>query len=105
MKRSFCLFLAMILTVMFLNAPHVFADADELPVIPAPGYQEKVRGDANGDGKINYQDALLVLRHSIALEKLSSSVVELCDVDGSGHLNYQDALLILRKSIGLTDKF
>ena len=58
-------------------------------------------GDANGDGKANYQDALMVLRYSIGLEKLSEEAQRLCDVDGKKGLNYQDALLIVRASVGL----
>lgn len=78
-------------------------DPDELPVIPAPGKQEKKRGDADGNGEINYMDALLVLRHSVGLEELSDAIVSLCDVDRNGELNYMDALLILRHSVGLEE--
>lgn len=58
-------------------------------------------GDANGDERLDYQDALLVLRFSIGLEELSEQAQELCNVDGKPGLNYQDALKILRTSIGL----
>ena len=58
-------------------------------------------GDANGDERLDYQDALLVLRFSIGLEELSEQAQELCNVDGKPGLNYQDALKILRASIGL----
>ena len=80
-------------------------DPDELPVIPAPGQQKKLKGDADGNGAINYMDALLVLRHSVGLEELSATTVKLCDVDNSGDLNYMDALLILRYSVGLITGF
>ena len=60
-----------------------------------------LRGDANGDERVNYSDALLVLRFSVGLEKLSEEAQVLCDVDGNPGLNYQDALKILRASIGL----
>ena len=60
-----------------------------------------LRGDANGDEKLNYKDALLVLRHSIGLDQLSEAAQALCDVDGKPGLNYRDALMILRASIGL----
>jgi len=80
-------------------------DPDELPIIPAPGKPERKQGDADGNGEINYMDALLVLRHSVGLEELSDAAVDLCDVDKSGELNYMDALLILRYSVGLIDHF
>lgn len=80
---------------------HAAKDSNELPVIPLPGQQVRKRGDADGNGEVNYMDALLVLRHSVGLEQLSDSVVTRCDVDCSGDLSYMDALIILRYSIGL----
>lgn len=79
--------------------------SNELPAIPLPGQQIKLQGDADGNGEVNYMDALLVLRHSIGLETLSDAVVARCDVDGRKGLSYMDALLILRYSIGLITKF
>ena len=85
----------------------VFAssDPDELPFVPAPGKPKKIRGDADGNGEVNYMDAMLVLRHSVGLEELSDAVVALCDVDNSGSLSYMDAMLILRYSVGLITEF
>jgi hypothetical protein len=60
-----------------------------------------LRGDANGDERLNYNDALLVLRFSVGLENMSEEAQALCDVDGKPGLSYQDALKILRASIGL----
>ena len=56
-------------------------------------------GDADGDGRLSYQDALVILRASIDLEVCN---IPLCDVDKDGALTYQDALTVLRRSIGLT---
>ena len=74
---------------------------NELPAIPLPGQQKEKRGDADGNGRINYMDALLVLRYSIGLEELSKNAVTRCDVDNKNGLSYMDALMILRYSIGL----
>jgi hypothetical protein len=60
-----------------------------------------LRGDANGDERLNYNDALLVLRFSVGLENMREEAQALCDVDGKPGLSYQDALKILRASIGL----
>ena len=62
-----------------------------------------LRGDANDNGKVNYEDALLVLRWTIGLQVLGDEAIALCDVDGNPGLSYQDALMILRASIGLAD--
>jgi len=62
---------------------------------------EDTAGDADGDGTLTYNDALLVLRSSIGLETLTKETETACDLDGDGKLTYNDALLILRKSIGM----
>lgn len=58
-------------------------------------------GDADGNGKLNYLDALNVLRFTIGLGELEPDTEKACDMDGNGKLTYQDALIILRRSIGL----
>ena len=68
------------------------------------GRSEKgLLGDADGDGKVNYIDALAVLRHSIQLA--TAPFPENGEVDGKPGLSYQDALLILQFSIGLITEF
>ena len=58
-------------------------------------------GDANGDGKADYSDALMILRASIGLGEMDEDLVKRCDMNGDGKADYSDALIILRKSIGL----
>ena len=58
-------------------------------------------GDVDGDGKISYNDALIVLRLSIGLAELSEEEAAFGDVDGADGLSYNDALKILRASIGI----
>jgi len=87
------------------NVVFASSDPDELPFIPTPSKPKKLQGDADGNGEVNYMDALLVLRHSVGLEELSKDTVELCDVDNTGALSYMDALLILRYSVGLITEF
>lgn len=84
-----------------LNAVFHFAEP-EIPEEPeAPQTPARKLGDANGDGEVNYQDAMLVLRASIGLETLSPEAEAVSDVDGKPGINYQDAMKILRVSIGL----
>lgn len=71
---------------------------EEKPEAPKPAQKF---GDATGDGKVNYEDALLALRYSIGLEELSDEMAAIADVTGDGKVNYEDALKILRVSIGL----
>jgi hypothetical protein len=58
-------------------------------------------GDVDGNGKLTYNDALIVLRASIKLVTLTDAQRGLADFDGNGVINYNDALAILRTSIGL----
>ena len=58
-------------------------------------------GDVDGNGKLTYNDALIVLRASIKLTELTAQQEALADFDGNGKLDYNDALKILRASIGL----
>ena len=69
------------------------------------GALERKLGDADGNGILNYSDALLILRASIGLETLPQEILDICDVSGDGIANYSDALLILRFSIGLITEF
>lgn len=56
-----------------------------------------LRGDVNGDGKVNSNDALLVLQYSVGkINKIDSSA----DVNGDGKINSSDALTILQISVG-----
>ena len=55
----------------------------------------------DGDGKVSYNDALMVLRLSIGLAELNEEESAFGDVDGANGLSYNDALKILRASIGM----
>ena len=61
-------------------------------------------GDVDGNGVVNANDALLILRYSLGLIS-SLPYPEAADVDGNGAINANDALLVLRFSLGLIDHF
>ena len=58
-----------------------------------------IMGDADGNGTVNANDALLVLRFSLGI--VSEIDETAADVDGNGLVNANDALLILRASLGI----
>ncbi|MBE6748070.1 MAG: hypothetical protein E7557_02445 [Ruminococcaceae bacterium] len=63
-----------------------------------------LRGDANGDGEVSANDALLVLRAAAGIEdSLSNEAKILCDIDGDGFISLFDARKILRAAAGLTN--
>ena len=60
-----------------------------------------IPGDADADGEITAEDARLILRHCVSLERLSSELLFMADADGNGEISPEDARLTLRKSVHL----
>ena len=62
-----------------------------------------VRGDVNGDGKINASDARLALRAAVSLENFAPGKWQFvaADADQNGRITAADARLILRAAVGL----
>jgi cysteine-rich repeat protein len=58
-----------------------------------------VCGDANADGDVTTQDALLVLRRAVGLAVDCPRAA--CDMDANGKINVTDASTDLRKAVGL----
>ena len=58
-------------------------------------------GDADGDGAVSSADARLILRHCVALERISAAYQARADVNGDGKLTPEDARIVLRKSVHL----
>ncbi len=61
---------------------------------------DRQRGDVNGDYKINSQDALLVLQHSVSLRSLTADQKQFADMNNDKKYNSSDALAILQKAVG-----
>ena len=64
-----------------------------------------VRGDANGNGTIDFVDALLVLKHDAGTEALSGKNLTAADVNSNGNVDFVDAILILKYDAGLITDF
>lgn len=62
-------------------------------------------GDVNGDKKINYNDAVSILRYAAKMETLSDSQLVAADVNGDKKYNYNDAVLILQYAAKLINVF
>lgn len=61
---------------------------------------EMEMGDANGDGMIDTDDALLVLKHAVGLDS-TGLIPELSDVNNDDLIDTDDALDILRYAVGI----
>lgn len=65
-------------------------------------------GDANGDGVVDYVDAIWILRYDagpLTSEQLDQLNLSVCDVSGDGVIDYVDAILVLRYDADPTLKF
>lgn len=63
----------------------------------------QMKGDLNGDEKVNAADARLALRAAVSLEHYikGSAVFLAADINGDGKISAADARLILRAAVGL----
>ena len=59
----------------------------------ATGY---IRGDANGDGKVNVCDVTAIQRHVAEVELLTGACLFNADVNGDGEVTIDDATHLLR---------
>ena len=82
MKKIISVILAIILTVSCIP----FASA-------------ALRGDVDGNGKVNSSDALRVLQYAVG--QIASIPTAKADVNSDGKVNSSDALIILQISVGL----
>ena len=64
-----------------------------------------LKGDVNSDGRINSNDALLVLQAATGLTQFSANQKSLADVASDGKVNSSDALKILQYATGKITKF
>ena len=76
-------------------------DVDQVEVWATPGEPqppvEHLWGDANGDGEVNGEDVLLVMRYSMEIQELDPENIDpWCDVNQDGVCDMTDALLIAR---------
>jgi len=57
----------------------------------------ELHGDVNFDGVIDIRDAVLVMKHILAIETLDETQMKAADVNFDGKINVQDVALILQQ--------
>lgn len=62
-------------------------------------------GDLTDDGKINSEDALVILMASTGLKTLTNAQKVYGDVNSDDTINASDALLVLKRAVGLIEIF
>ena len=79
-------------------------DMNDWPAFEAVGDGSSfLLGDADGNGVVNANDALLVMRYALGLVNELDMLAS--DVDGNGIVNANDALMIMRYVLGLITSF
>ena len=62
-------------------------------------------GDVNGDGDVDFADAILTLKYDAGLKELEENQLLLGDVNGDGDVDFSDAILIIKYDAGLISEF
>lgn len=91
---------------------YVYIIGEERPYVDAASAAASYRtysayplGDVNFDDRIDSDDALLVLKHSVRLITLDANAQLAADVNLDGKIDSDDALLILKYSVHMILKF
>lgn len=61
-----------------------------------------VIGDLNGNQKVDYQDAVIILQHDSGAKRLTEDQIRLADVNEDAQVNYNDAVQILKMDAGIS---
>ena len=67
--------------------------------------RQQLLGDVNGDGGINFLDAIMVLRHDAEIIELEENQLKAADVNKDGEVNFLDSIMILRYDAEIIDSF
>jgi len=78
---------------------------EEMPFVTQDANIENIgneaqMGDVNGDGNINFADAIVLLRFDIGFAELSDYQKSISDVNNDGDVDFADAIKILRFDAG-----
>ena len=93
-KRTVSLIITLIILLIF-----IFGFLN-IPVAHALLY-----GDVNDDGVVNIQDVVLVIQHTLNLEKLADNQKLYADVNNDGIINILDVSLVMQNTLGLIEGF
>ena len=76
-------------------------DADDGLIYIGVTLDPGIKGDVDGNGVVNANDALLLMRYALGLMPLTDVQLARADVDENGSVNANDALRIMRYKLGL----
>lgn len=84
---------------VYLTEDYHYYDTYKIKITDEAGTVSSATGDINSDKKVNSQDALLVMQHSVGLISLNSTQKKNADMNADGKINSTDALMILKKAV------
>jgi|GEM_PF-3838006 len=70
-------------------------------LVAIPSRAEPLRGDLNGNGKVDISDVVIALRIAVGLQSAGPSEIASADLTGDGRIAIDDASLLLQIAIGL----
>ena len=70
------------------------------PVAEFTYYQAYLIGDADGNGKVNVNDAVAILKHIVGNSILTGNTLLAADADANGSVNVNDAVAVLKYIVG-----
>ena len=68
---------------------------------PDDNPDNRLAGDANGDGKVDLKDALAVLKAALGIIDIEDKYFDNADANNDGKVDLQDASLVLRAALGI----
>lgn len=80
----------------FITVPGALTDEEKT---------DGISGDVNGDGDVDFADAILTLKYDAGLKELEDDQLLRGDVNGDGDVDFSDAILIIKFDAGLIDSF
>lgn len=83
-----------------IETPYIAAEAHTYSEGETTCNKCSVRGDVNGDTKVNSVDARLVQNYSLGTGTLTEVQIKIADVDGDGRVTVKDAAMIFAISKG-----
>ncbi|MBR3423981.1 MAG: dockerin type I repeat-containing protein, partial [Clostridia bacterium] len=58
-------------------------------------------GDANGDGRVDMRDVLLMRKHILNIQKVTAANFDNADMDGDGRISMKDVLAVRKKILNI----
>jgi len=90
----------LLITLLLITLSSLFSNSVFGKPAPPDLITKFYYGDVDKDGKVTSEDARLIMRYSVGLEKFTAEQVAIADINKDGKVTTEDARLALRTSVG-----